>query len=147
MTARTLKWAWRELVRPRGPVKHRYYRGGRRSKAGVALLMAITAIMLLTILVTEIAHGAMVRVELAAQHRDDIKAEALAYSGWRSTAWCSSRRRPSGRTRCCRRPRRCSAGSPAAATRPSCGRRCRSSTRGCCACSSWPTAATASSRT
>jgi general secretion pathway protein K len=76
-----LRWVWRELTRPRGPVKHRYYRGGRRSKAGVALLMAISAILLLTILVTEIAHGAMVRVQLAAQHRDDVKAEALAYSG------------------------------------------------------------------
>lgn len=78
MTA--VRWLWRELTRPRGPVKHRFYRGGRRSKAGVALLMAISAILLLTILVTEIAHGAMVRVQLAAQHRDDVKAEALAYS-------------------------------------------------------------------
>ncbi|MEQ1501483.1 MAG: hypothetical protein ABMB14_04590 [Myxococcota bacterium] len=76
-----VRWLWRELVRPRGPVRHRFYRGGRRSKAGVALLMAITAIMLLTILVTEIAHGAVVRVQLAAQHRDDVKAEGLAYSG------------------------------------------------------------------
>jgi general secretion pathway protein K len=76
-----VRWLWHELVRPRGPVKHRFYRGGRRSKAGVALLMAITAILLLTVLVSEIAHGAVVRVQLAAQHRDDIKAEALAYSG------------------------------------------------------------------
>lgn len=79
--SRAVRWLWRELVRPRGPVKHRFYRGGRRSKSGVALLMAITAILLLTILVTEIAHGAVVRVQLAAQHRDDVKAEALAYSG------------------------------------------------------------------
>jgi general secretion pathway protein K len=78
---RPLRWLWHELVRPRGPVRHRFYRGGRRSKGGVALLLAITAILLLTVLVTEIAHGAVVRVQLAAQHRDDVKAEALAYSG------------------------------------------------------------------
>ncbi|MBX2796248.1 MAG: general secretion pathway protein GspK [Myxococcales bacterium] len=72
---------WHELVRPRGPVRHRFYRGWRRSKAGVALLMAISAIMMLTVLVTEIAHGAVVRAQLAGQHRDEVKAEALAYSG------------------------------------------------------------------
>jgi general secretion pathway protein K len=47
----------------------------------VALLMVITAILMLTVLVTEIAHAAVVRVQLAAQHRDDVKAEALAYGG------------------------------------------------------------------
>lgn len=76
-----MRRVWHELTRARGPVRHRFYRGGRRSKAGVALLMAITAILLLTILVSEIAHGAVVRVQLSGQHRDDVKAEALAYSG------------------------------------------------------------------
>jgi type II secretory pathway component PulK len=68
-------------VRPRGPVKHRFYRVGRRSKAGVALLLAVASIMILSVLVTEVAHGAVVRAQLAAQHRDDAKAMALAYSG------------------------------------------------------------------
>lgn len=72
---------WHELVRPRGPVAHRFYRGGRRSRSGVALLMVISSVLLLTVLVTEIAQGAVVRVQLAAQHRDDVKAQALAYSG------------------------------------------------------------------
>ena len=72
---------WHELVRPRGSIQHRFYRGGRRSRAGVALLMAVSSILLLTILVTEIAHGAVVRAQLASQHRDEVKAEALAYSG------------------------------------------------------------------
>jgi type II secretory pathway component PulK len=72
---------WRELVRPRGPVRHRFYRGGRRSKAGIALLLAVASILLLTVLVSEVAHGAVVRAQLAAQHRDDTKAMALAYSG------------------------------------------------------------------
>lgn len=76
-----MSWLLHELTRPRGPVRHRFYRGGRRSKSGVALLMVITAILMLTVLVTEIAHAAVVRVQLAAQHRDDVKAEALAYSG------------------------------------------------------------------
>jgi len=75
------RWLWRELVRPRGPVRHRFYRGGRRSKAGVALLLAVASILLLTVLVSEVAHGAVVRAQLAAQHRDDAKAMALAYSG------------------------------------------------------------------
>jgi general secretion pathway protein K len=75
------RWLWTELTRPRGPVRHRFYRAGRSSRAGVALLMVITAIMLLTVLVTEIAHGAVVRVQLSAQHRDEVKAEMLALSG------------------------------------------------------------------
>lgn len=79
--ARLIRWLAGELTRPRGPVRHRFYRGGRRSKSGVALLMVITSILMLTVLVTEIAHAAVVRVQLAAQARDDVKAEALAYSG------------------------------------------------------------------
>jgi type II secretory pathway component PulK len=47
----------------------------------VALLVVISGIMLLTVLVTEIARGATVRVSLAANHRDEIKAEAIARSG------------------------------------------------------------------
>jgi hypothetical protein len=72
---------WPELVRPRGPVSHRFYRVGRGSRGGVALLMVLSAILLLTILVTEIAHGAAVRVQLAAHHRDEVKAQALAETG------------------------------------------------------------------
>jgi len=76
-----MRWMWRELTRPRGPTVHRFYRVGRGSRAGVALLMAITAIMMLTVLVTEVSHGAQVRAQVAAQHRDEIAAEALAQSG------------------------------------------------------------------
>ncbi|MCB9685866.1 MAG: general secretion pathway protein GspK [Alphaproteobacteria bacterium] len=72
---------WHELVRPRGHVRHRFYRGGRRSESGIALLMVISSILLLTVLVTEIARGALIRVQLAAQQRDDVKAEQLAYGG------------------------------------------------------------------
>lgn len=76
-----MRWVWHELTRPRGSVSHPFYRVTRRSRAGVALLMAISSILLLAVLVTEIAHGAVVRAQLAAQHRDEVKAEALAYSG------------------------------------------------------------------
>ena len=76
-----LAWIWRELTRPRGSVSHPFYRVSRRSRAGVALLLAISAILLLAVLVTEVAHGAVVRAQLAAQHRDEVKAEALAHSG------------------------------------------------------------------
>ncbi len=68
-------------MRPRGHVRHRFYRGGRRSKGGVALLMVIASILLLTILVSEVAKGALVRVQLAAQQRDNVKAEQLALGG------------------------------------------------------------------
>ena len=72
---------WRELTRPRGPVRHRFYRGGRRSKAGVALLMTISSVMLISILVTEIAYTAVQRATVAAQYRDEVAAELLARSG------------------------------------------------------------------
>ena len=77
----TLSWMWSELTRPRGHQRHRFYRIGRSSRAGVALLMVLSAIMLLTILVTEIAHSATVRIKLAAHHRDEVRSEALAETG------------------------------------------------------------------
>lgn len=76
-----LQGLWHELVRPRGPVRHRFYRGGRRSRAGVALLMTITSVMLMSILVTEIAYSAITRAQVAAQYRDEVAAEMLARSG------------------------------------------------------------------
>lgn len=78
---RGLRWIWHELTRPRGRVRHRFYRVGRSSRAGVALLLVVTSILLLTVLVTEIVHGATVRMRMAAQHRDEVKAEALAATG------------------------------------------------------------------
>ncbi|MEM6926093.1 MAG: hypothetical protein AAF602_04125 [Myxococcota bacterium] len=74
-------WLWHELTRPRGPHRHRFYRGGRRSKAGVALLMTITSVMLMSILVTEIGFVAVQRATVAAQYRDEVAAEYLAKSG------------------------------------------------------------------
>ncbi|MFT4625041.1 MAG: type II secretory pathway component PulK [Myxococcota bacterium] len=76
-----VRWLWHEFTRPRGPVRHGFYRVGRSSRAGVALLMVVSSIMLLTVIVTEIAYSATVRISLAAHHRDEAKAEALAMSG------------------------------------------------------------------
>lgn len=72
---------WTELTRPRGAERQRFQRVGRRSRAGVALLMVVSSILLLTILVAEISRGAAVRMQLATHHRDEVKAEALATSG------------------------------------------------------------------
>ena len=69
------------LTRPRGAVRHRYYRVRQSSRAGVALLMVLSSILLMTVLVSEIAYSATVRLSLASHHRDEAKAEALAFSG------------------------------------------------------------------
>ena len=71
----------RALTRPRGAVRHRYYRVRQSSRAGVALLMVLSSILLMTVLVSEIAYSATVRLSLASHHRDEAKAEALAFSG------------------------------------------------------------------
>lgn len=76
-----LSWLWHELTRPRGPVSHRFYRSRRRSRSGVALIMVLTTILFMTVLVTEMSYAAVVRLQLAAQQRDEVKAEALANTG------------------------------------------------------------------
>ena len=79
--SRFLRWIWVELTRSRGSVRSRFYRVGRSSRAGVALLLAISSITLLSIIVSESVHDASVRAQLAIHHRDEQKAELLAYSG------------------------------------------------------------------
>lgn len=74
---------WHELTRPRGPVRHIFYRSRRRSRSGVALLIVLTSVMFLTVMVTDIAFNASVRLQLAAHSRDEAKAEAIATSGVR----------------------------------------------------------------
>lgn len=73
--------AWHELTRPRGHLRHRFYRIGRSSRSGVAMIMVIAAITLMTVITTEIAYAATVRIKLAAHHRDEVAAEALAGTG------------------------------------------------------------------
>lgn len=76
-----LRWIWRELTRPRGHSPHRFYRGGRGSKSGVALLLVLTNLLLMSVLVSEMTYTASVRVKLAVHERDEAKAEQLAYTG------------------------------------------------------------------
>jgi general secretion pathway protein K len=75
------RWLWRELTRPRGRSSHRFYRNSRRSRAGIALLIALSSIAFMTIIVTEVAFAATVRLQLGAHQRDQVKAEALANTG------------------------------------------------------------------
>jgi hypothetical protein len=80
---RVMQWCWRELTRPRGHLRHRFYRIGRSSRAGVALLITISGIAIMTIMVAEMSHDSMVRYQLASHERDEAKAELLANSGIR----------------------------------------------------------------
>ena len=74
---------WSELSRARGPIQHRFYRLRRRSQSGVALLLVITTLLFMTVIVSEMAFAATVRMQLGAHQRDEAKAEALASSGVR----------------------------------------------------------------
>lgn len=78
---RALSWIWTELTRPRGPVAHRFYRVGRSSRSGVALLVVISSFLFMMILATQTVSTAAVRINLAANLRDEARAEYLARSG------------------------------------------------------------------
>ncbi|MCB9742756.1 MAG: hypothetical protein H6740_09155, partial [Alphaproteobacteria bacterium] len=80
---RLLAKAWHELVRPRGVEPHRFsgVARARRSKGGIALLMVITTVALMTVMVTEINYAARVRLLMSAHARDEVAAEQLARSG------------------------------------------------------------------
>jgi general secretion pathway protein K len=56
-------------------------RGGRRGERGAALLTAIVAISVLTALAVDLAYENRVRLQIAANGRDSLRAEALAQSG------------------------------------------------------------------
>lgn len=76
-----MRGLWHELTRPRGSERHRFYRVGRGSKAGVALLMVLSSLLFISVVATELTYGASVRLRLAANQRDEAKAEALAETG------------------------------------------------------------------
>lgn len=82
-----LRWIWRELTRPRGGqphARHQAWRGRRRSRdsqSGVALLVVVSAIMVITVLVSEMNYGARVRLLLAAHQKEEVQAYWLARTG------------------------------------------------------------------
>ncbi len=89
---RPIRWLWRELTRPRGVRPHPRHarwraamvRGRRRSRdsrSGVALLVVVSAIMIITVLVSEMNYGARVRLLLAAHQKEEVQAYWLARTG------------------------------------------------------------------
>jgi general secretion pathway protein K len=65
-----------------GPVKPMRRRGaGRRSERGVALIIAVVAITLLTVVATDFAYNTRVDLQLATNQRDELRAHYLAHSG------------------------------------------------------------------
>ncbi len=96
MLARLCRWTWRELTRPRGLAVHprherwrqaaggpvlRGRRRGRQSQSGVALLVVVSAIMIITVLVAEMNFGARVRLLLASHQKEEVQAYWLARTG------------------------------------------------------------------
>jgi len=81
---RFARQAWTELNRPRGRVGSGFYGVARRRtgrKRGIALLMAITALMILTVLVADVTYSSRVRLLKASHDRDAESAYWLAVSG------------------------------------------------------------------
>ena len=77
-------WLWRLLTKKRGVSLHRWHGAGRtrRSEGGIALLMVVTSLMLMTVLVTELNYAARVRLSMAAHTRDEAQAYHLAHTGF-----------------------------------------------------------------
>ena len=71
---------WRCLTKPRvlGPHRCRPCHGRR---SGVAILMVVATLMVMTVLVTEIAYGSRVRMLTAAHTQQRVQAYWLARSG------------------------------------------------------------------
>jgi len=77
----SLQTAWRELVRPRRLPLTR--RRGRRSnrRSGIALLVAVTTMLVLSVVVSELAYTSRVRFLVAYHQRDRAQAYWVARSG------------------------------------------------------------------
>lgn len=69
---------WRWLTDPRS-VRGRVR--ARRSRGGVALLVVVTTMLVLTIVVTDLSYGSTVRLLVVSHQRDRAKADWLARSG------------------------------------------------------------------
>ena len=54
---------------------------GRRRERGVALIIAVTAIAVLTVVATDFAYNSRVDLQLATNQRDEVRAYFLARSG------------------------------------------------------------------
>ncbi len=79
-----LRWLWSVLTRPRGRQPSPWFGAARRSgdkRRGVALLMTITALMVVTVLVADVTYSSRVRLLKASHDRDAEAAKWLAISG------------------------------------------------------------------
>ncbi len=74
---RTLRHCWRELTRPRSLPGF----AASRSRRGIAILVVVSSLMVITVLVTELAYTSRVRFMVAAHERDRVQAYWLARSG------------------------------------------------------------------
>ena len=71
--------AWNQLTRPRNPPWSRRTLAPRRRRSGVALVLVIGALTVLTVLVTELAYLSRVQFVITAHQRDrePIDADAV----------------------------------------------------------------------
>ncbi|MBF5044902.1 general secretion pathway protein GspK [Aggregicoccus sp. 17bor-14] len=68
------------MSRP-SPAPRRRRRAGRPGERGVALIIAVVAITLLTVVATDFAYNTRVDLQLATNQRDELRAHYLAQSG------------------------------------------------------------------
>ena len=76
-----LRHLWRELLRPRR-VARAGARLARSSRSGIAILVVIATMMIMTVLVTDLTYGARVRFLVAHHQKDRTQALWLARSGY-----------------------------------------------------------------
>ncbi len=77
-TLAKFRWLWRELTRPRslaGMI------ADRRERKGIAILVVISALLIITVLITELVYASRVRYMVALHERDRVQAYWLARSG------------------------------------------------------------------
>lgn len=67
---------WTELVRSRGATART-----RRSRGGVALLLVVASLLVLTVIITDLSYGATIRFQVSTHQRDRVQAVWLARSG------------------------------------------------------------------
>jgi len=72
------RWLWRELTRPRSLSGMLH---DRRERKGIAILVVISALMIITVLITELVYASRVRYMVAIHERDRVQAYWLARSG------------------------------------------------------------------
>ena len=72
------RWLWRELTRPRSLQGMLH---DRRERKGIAILVVISSLMIITVLVTELVYASRVRYMVAVHERDRVQAYWLARSG------------------------------------------------------------------